>query len=273
MLLGLLSGCSLIPAYQRPALPVSAQYPVAGGGSGPAAADIGWKQFFSDPALQDLIALSLANNRNLRVSVLNVQQAQAQYRIDRASLFPSIEGSGEQIVEHIPANLGNSGAETTSHEYSLGAQAVSWELDLFGKIRSQAESAHQTYLSDAETALSAQISLIAEVSTEYDAWLADRESLQIAQETAAANLKSLQLTQMEASNGTVTALAVAQVQTTYDTAMADVAQYQRQVAQDMDELVLLAGAPIPPELVQKMQAVNGLSADADVAAGAGRSAV
>lgn len=260
-MLALLSGCSLIPAYQRPALPVSPQYPVAGGGTGPAAADIGWKQFFADPALQDLIALSLADNRNLRVSVLNVQEAQAQYRIDRASLFPTIDGSAEQIVQHTPANLGNTGSETTSHEYSLGAQAVSWELDLFGKIRSQAESAHQTYLSDAETAVSAQISLVAEISSEYYTWLADRESLQIAQETAAADQKTVQLTQLEAAHGTATAIDVAQAQTTYDTAMADVAQYQRQVAQDMDELVLLAGAPLPPALLQKMQAVEGLAAE------------
>ncbi len=95
LMLALLSGCSFIPAYNRPALPVTDQYPVAGGGSGPAAADIGWKQFFADPALQGLIALSLANNRNLRVSVLNVQEAQAQYRIDRASLFPAIDGAAE----------------------------------------------------------------------------------------------------------------------------------------------------------------------------------
>ncbi|MBU6398029.1 MAG: hypothetical protein KJS74_07595, partial [Rhodospirillales bacterium] len=85
LLLGLLSGCSFIPAYHRPALPVTNQYPVAGG-SGPAAASIGWRDFFQDPALQDLIALSIANNRNLRVSVLNVEEAQAQYRVDRAGL-------------------------------------------------------------------------------------------------------------------------------------------------------------------------------------------
>ncbi len=132
---------------------------------------------------------------------------------------------------------------------------------MFGKIRSQAQAAHETYLSDAETALSAQISLIAQVGSEYYTWLADRESLQIAQETAVSDTKSLQLTQLEALHGTATAIDVAQAQITYDTALADVAQYQRQVAQDMDELVLLAGAPIPADLLQKMQAVNGLAAE------------
>ncbi len=259
----LLSGCMFIPDYHRPDLPVQNQYPVAGG-AGPAAADMGWKVFFADPALQQLIAFSLANNRNLRISALNVQSAEAQYRVSRASLFPTLQGVGTALEEGIPAgastsNPAGSGQGVTLHEYSLGAEAVSWELDLFGKIRSQAEAARQTYLSDAETALSVQIALVAQVAAEYDTWLADRESLQIAENTAATNLKSLQLTQLEAQHGTGTALDVAQSQVNYDTARAYISQYQRMVAQDMDEIVLLAGAPLPPALVQQMQQVAGLS--------------
>lgn len=113
LMLGLLSGCSLIPAYHRPALPVQNAYPVGGGGSGPAAADLGWKGFFKDPALQQLISLSLANNRNFRETALNVQQAQAQYRVDRASLFPTIEGDAYQSVTHTPANLSSAGRAIT----------------------------------------------------------------------------------------------------------------------------------------------------------------
>lgn len=262
LMLGLLSGCSLIPAYHRPALPVQNAYPVAGGGAGPAAADLGWKDFFKDPALQQLISLSLANNRNFRETALNVQQAQAQYRVDRASLFPTIEGDAYQTVTHTPANLSSAGRAITSHEYSLGAQAVSWEIDLFGKLRATAKSAHETFLSDLDTALSTQISLVAQVASEYDTWLADRQSLRISQNTAAADQKSLSLVQLELDNGTVTAQDLAQAQITYDTAAASVAQYQRQVAQDMDELVLLAGAPIPPALLAQMNAVDGLDAEA-----------
>jgi multidrug efflux system outer membrane protein len=258
LLLALLSGCSFIPDYHRPALPVEGQYPAAGGSSGPEAADIGWRQFFADPALQRLIALSIANNRNLRVEVLNVQEAQAQYRVDRASLFPDIEGNASQDVEHIPANLSESGQEVTSHEYSLGAQAVSWEIDLFGKLRSQAESARQTFLSDQDTAVSAQLALVAQVASEYYTWQSDRESLHIAQQTAAADQKSLQLTQLELANGEETALDVAQALSTYYTAVGDIQQFNRQVAQDMDELVLLAGTSLPASLKQQMATVNGL---------------
>jgi multidrug efflux system outer membrane protein len=261
-LLGLLSGCSLIPAYQRPALPVSPEWPATAGptGSGPAAADIGWRNFFRDPALQGLIALSLANNRNLRVATLNVQATEAQYRVDRANLYPMVNATAARNAYHTPADVIGTGAPINYRDYSLGVGVVSWELDLFGRIRSQAKAAHETYLSDADMALSTQIALVAQVTSEYYTWLADRESLQISEDTAAAQAHSLQLTQMAATRGIDTAMDVAQAQTTLNTAQAMVALYTRQVAEDMDELVLLAGAPLPNTLLAQMNAVPGLDA-------------
>lgn len=258
LVLSLLSGCSLIPAYHQPPLPVSTAYPVAGGGTAAEASEIGWKQFFKDPALQQLISLGLANNQNLRVSVLNVAEAQAQYRFSRASLFPTINGDASFERTHTPATLN---PETDFREYSLGAQAVSWELDLFGKIRSKATAQQQLYLGKAETAKAASMALVAQIGAQYYTWQADREALLISQSSAAADLHSLNLVQLELQNGIGTAMTVAQAQSTYDTAQTSVAQYQRQVAQDMDELVLLVGTPLPDSLVTKMEAVKGLSAE------------
>ena len=134
LLVGLLSGCSLIPNYQRPALPVSPLFPVSAGNSpvGPAASDLGWRDFFTDPALQALIALSLANNRDLRVAALDVVQAQAQYRVDRASLFPAVDATAGLDSYRTPADLSGTGKVLNYHDYSLGLGAVSWEIDLFG---------------------------------------------------------------------------------------------------------------------------------------------
>ena len=266
LLLALLTSCSLIPSYQRPALPVSSQYPVGADATNTptaemAAWDIGWRNFFADPALQGLIALSLANNRNLRVSTLDVSQAQAQYRVDRASLFPAIDATAGEDAYHTPKGIISGNANPINYrEYSLGVGAVSWELDLFGKIRSQAKAAQETYLSDADTALSVKIALVSEVASAYYTWLADRQALKISQDTAAAQEHSLQLTQLAATKGIYTAMDVAEAQTTVDTAQANVAMYTRQVAMDMDELVLLAGASIPPALQQQMNAVSGLDA-------------
>jgi multidrug efflux system outer membrane protein len=264
LLLSGLSGCSLIPNYHRPDLPVAAQYAApATGVKGPVAGDIGWHDFFSDPALQQLIGLSLLNNRDLRVAVLNVQQTQAQYLSDRANLFPMLNANAGLDREHTPvgAFVGATNPATDVREYSLGVGAVSWELDLFGSIRSMAQAARQTYLSYAYVALSTKISLVAQVASTYYTWLADRESLAIAQSTATDQAASLKLIQMELTHGTVTALDLAQAETTLDTANANVAAYTRQVALDMDELVLLVGAPLPQDVLQRMNAVAGLQAE------------
>src|SRR4030095_15748174 len=88
------AGCtSFIPSYERPPAPVSASYPpeppapAAGGGEG---ADIDWQRFFADPRLRRLIALSLANNRDLRVAVLNIEQTRALYQVRRADELPTM---------------------------------------------------------------------------------------------------------------------------------------------------------------------------------------
>jgi outer membrane protein, multidrug efflux system len=268
LLTAALAGCSLIPDYHRPALPVAAQWPNGAGQAGnptPAAAlpasELGWRDFFTDPVAQDLIALSLASNRDLRVAVLNVAQAEAQYRSERAGLFPTIDAGAGLERSRTPANVEGFGGLVPSlnvREYSLGLSTVSWELDFFGRIRSQAKAAEETYLGNDETRLSFQIALVAQVGAEYLTWLADREALAVSEDTAKVQRDSLRLTQMKTARGTATAQDVAQAETTLRTAEANVAQYTRQVAEDMDELVLLVGAPLPEALVARMNAEAGL---------------
>lgn len=105
-----LSGCSLIPDYQRPEAPVAAAYPQGqayGQNTGAAAvpaADIGWREFFRDPQLQQLIGVALENNRDLRVAALNVEAFRAQYRIQRADLFPRIGVDGSGTRQRLPGD-------------------------------------------------------------------------------------------------------------------------------------------------------------------------
>jgi len=262
-----LSACSFIPHYQRPALPVTDAYPtgpasatVSGPPSRLEAADLGWREFFNDPVAAQLIALSLSNNRDLRVAALNIEVASAQYGVDRASLFPAINGTAGLERSATPGDVTGLAGTSNIRDYSLGIGAVSWELDFFGKLRSKARADREDFLSDEETRESTQISLIASVDAEYLTWLADRDSLVIAQNTVAAQQSSVQLTELETSTGTGTALDVAQAETTLFSAQASEAQYTRQIAQDMDELVLLVGAPLPGPLLTQMAAVPGLDA-------------
>ena len=271
-LLAGLAGCSLIPDYHRPALPVSEQWPggpaaeeaarAVPAGAPPAAA-LGWRDFFAGPAMQDLIALTLENNRDLRVAALNVIAAEAQYRVDRASLFPQVDATAGLQRSRTPASVeglaGITGISALNvREYSLGLSTVSWELDFFGQIRSQAKQAQETYVSNAETEISTRIALVAEVTSEYLTWLADRDSLAVSEDTVKVQADSLQLAEQRSSRGTATDQDVAQAETTLRTADASAAQFTRQVAQDMDELVLLVGAPLPDALVERMNAEAGL---------------
>ena len=253
----LLGACTLEPHYHRPPPPVPA---LQGGAAGDTvAADIGWREFFPDPQLQQLIALALTNNRDLRVAALNVQSAQAQYRIQRAELFPSVDASGVEQVQHIPfdvlkaefpsAAAGSLPANgVTEHTYDVGIGFTNYELDLFGRIRSLSHAALQQYFSSGETRRSVQLTLVAEVATAYLAVRTDQSLIDITRDTLKSQEESYGLTQKMFNGGTTTELAVRQAESTVDTARANLAQYDRQQALDRDALQLLLGAPIPDDI-------------------------
>jgi multidrug efflux system outer membrane protein len=257
-LAALLCACTLEPKYHRPSSPVPALQ--GGTAAETAAADIGWREFFPDPQLQQLIALALVNNRDLRVAALNVQSAQAQYRIQRAQLFPTINASAAEEVEKTPftvlaAAAPNVAAKQTVpsggfivRTYSVGVGFTNYELDLFGRIRSLNHAALQQYFSSGETRRSVQLTLVAEVATAYLTVCTDQTLLDITRDTLKNQQQSYALTQKMFSGGTTTELALRQAETTVDTAQANLAQYNRQLAQDRDALQLLLGAPIPDEI-------------------------
>jgi multidrug efflux system outer membrane protein len=262
-----LSACTLEPHYKRPVAPVPATW--TGGAARTLenrtpAPDIGWRQFFPDPGMQRLIELSLANNRDLRVAALNVQAAQAQYRVQRADLFPSIAANGLEQVEKYPAGVYATGAQgagaaggtaagtttggATIRYFEAGVGFTSYEIDLFGRVRSLSHAALERYLSSAETRRSTQISLIAEVVSAYLAVLADETILKVTRKTLESQTASYDLTRRSLEAGATTALAFRQAASTVDTAKANLAAYTRQAAQDRNALALLIGGPLPGDL-------------------------
>ncbi|MFT4046182.1 MAG: AdeC/AdeK/OprM family multidrug efflux complex outer membrane factor [Solimonas sp.] len=244
----LASACTLEPHYRRPDAPVAAGYAAAASEvpAQQAAADIGWREFFADPRLQKLIEVALANNRDLRVSMLNVEAARAQYRIQRADLLPTISGSATGTGQRTPDDLTYYPDHNVSHDYSVGVGFTSYELDLFGRVRSLKRQALESYLNYEETRRSAQLTLVAEVANAYLTWLSDQELLRMTQDTFDSQQQSFDLTQKSFDAGTIDALDLRQAQTTLETARANLAQYKRQVAQDRNALVLLLGVPSLP---------------------------
>ncbi|HTT04670.1 MAG TPA: efflux transporter outer membrane subunit [Steroidobacteraceae bacterium] len=258
-----LCACTLQPPYHRPSSgagnlwptgPAYAQQPVSSAEM--PAADVGWQEFFSDPQLRELIGIALQNNRDLRVAALNIEQAQAQYRVQRSALFPGISASGSDSVEHLPPGVAigvvPAGAPNgvTFRTYSAGLGFASYILDVFGRVRSLSRSALEQYFAQIETRKSVQISLVAEVADAYLSYLSDRSLLALAQQTYTSQNASLNLTQQSFNAGVGTALDLAQSQQTVYTAQANIAQFTRQVAQDLNGLQLVLGAALPPDLDQ-----------------------
>ena len=253
----LLAGCgTLAPDYATPAAPIPDQWPKGAAyekGSaevGKSAVDLSWDMFFTDPQLRRLIALALENNRDLRVASLNIEKARAQYQIQRADLFPSINASVSGTNQKIPASLSTTGQAMVSHQYSAGLGFASYELDFFGRIRSLKDQALYQFLSTEEARRSAQISLVAEVASAYLTLLADTERRGIAEETFNSQQTSYEMTKRRYALGSASELDLRQAQTTVDSARGDVARYTGQEAQDRNALALLIGGPLPEETEQ-----------------------
>jgi multidrug efflux system outer membrane protein len=259
----LLAGCaSMAPEYERPQAPVAAEWGSESGKGDARVSDIGWREFFVDEKLRKLVEIALANNRDLRVAALNIDRARAEYRIQRADLFPTVNAGASATIQHngSGSNAGNAttgtgtttssagGGSGTNRNYRASVGLSAYELDFFGRIRSLNDQALQLFFATEEAQRSTQISLVAEVA---NAWLtlgADRERLRLAQDTFASQKESYNLTRRRFELGVASELDVRQAQTTMDTAQVDVARYTALVRQDENALTLLLGTPLPQEL-------------------------
>ena len=253
----LLPGCTMAPNYVRPEAPVAEAWPddlmpkgtVLAQATDQLASEIGWKTFFTDQHLQRLIQLALDNNRDLRVSALNIERARGLYQIQRADLMPGVSASGESSNKGVSADLSTTGEQTVSRQHSLGVGVTSYELDFFGRIQSLKDKALETYLGTEEAYRSARLSLVSEVAQAYLALVADRERLNIATETLKSQQASYEMIARRHSVGVSSELDLRQAQTSVDTARVDIARYSGQVAKDITALSLLAGTKVTPDML------------------------
>jgi len=239
-----LTGCAnLAPEYIQPLAPVAATWPTTQIGESEAISvdELGWKEFYGDERLRQLIELALNNNRSLRQNALAVESARAEFQITRADTLPTVDAAGSSTALH-------SDGETT-HAYSATLGISAFELDFFGRLNNLRDQALETYLSFEESLRSMRITLVAEVATAYFTLAADQQRLRLAESTLASQQKSLELTLKTFDIGTASGLDVATAQTSVDTARADIAIYRTQVAQDLNTLTLLVGQPIESALV------------------------
>jgi multidrug efflux system outer membrane protein len=245
-----LGACSLAPRHRRPAAPVAPSFPAAAPAEAGVAspAELGWRDVFGDARLQGLVALALEQNRDLRVSALNVELVRARYRIQRAERLPQIVASGSVTTQRTPGDLTSSGEASTVTAWTVGAGVTGFELDLFGRVRSLTTAALEEYLATEEARRSAHLSLVAAVANEYLATLALDEQVALARRTLEAVQASLAIVRRTAEAGRVSELDLRTAEAQVETARFNLAVAEVQRAQAQNALALLLGGPIPADL-------------------------
>jgi multidrug efflux system outer membrane protein len=250
-----LAGCTLAPKYQRPTAAISPAWPKVPGhresqtkAAVVPTADIGWREFFRDSRLQQLIELALTNNLDLRVAMLNVEQTRALYRVQWNALIPTVDINANGTRQRIAYGFAGSGSGSTFNQFNVNLGVAQYELDLFGQVRSLKKQALETYFASEEARKSAQIALVAEVGAAYLTERELTEQLAVARQTLKAARSAYDLTKRSYEAGVLSELDLNVTETQMQTARAAVAGYEQQLAQEEDYLVLLVGRPLPDDL-------------------------
>ncbi|MFA6280904.1 MAG: efflux transporter outer membrane subunit [Candidatus Omnitrophota bacterium] len=251
-----LGGCTFAPKYNRPVAPIPERWPKGDAylknkqlPSFSDVAQLKWQEFFTDPKLRQIIEISLLNNRDLRLAALNVERARALYGIERSKLLPVVDADAGMVKQRYSSDTSLSGQSYVAKQYNVDLGIAAWEIDFFGRIRSLNKQALEEYLNTEEARRSAQIALISEVSRAYLTIAADKESLNLAKSTLAAQKGAYDLVSRKYKLKLVNEIDLYRAQTQVDTAMGDVVLYTQLVAKDQNALNLLAGALISEKLL------------------------
>lgn len=249
-----LAACTMAPRYERPAPPVADTWPsgssYAVNQEGQmAVADIPWREFIKDEKMRQVIEQALANNRDLRITLANIQSARAQYRIQRSDLFPKINGDVSGNRSKSVNSFSTTGGTVQSDTYTASVGLSAFEIDLFGRVRSLSNAALESYLATEEAGRATRISLIAETASAYLTLAADTSQYLLSQRTVESAQRSMEVTRKRLEAGVASRLDVRQAETIYQQARADLASTTTLIAQDRNALELLAGSRVPDALM------------------------
>lgn len=266
-----LGACSMVPSYQRPALPVPTTLPTGAdyGEPNPNSADaalpsLPYRDVFRDPRLQAVIDQALANNRDLRIAAANIEIARAQYRAQRAEQLPLINSNNSvNIVDAGTGrtNIGGSpvtGGQRTNYALNLGV--AQFEIDIFGRLAALSEADQARYFASDVGARATRLALIGDIATAWLQYATDKSLLSVAQQTVDNAGASVRLIKARLDGGIAPRTDLAQAETVLATAQSDQAQQLTALAQDINALQLLVGAPIDTALLPGSiaEAANGI---------------
>src|SRR5262245_28509969 len=239
VLAGFTAGCSFVPDYERPSVPVPDAW------AAPATATVAaepispvWWQQFGSAELDSLMTGALAANQDLAAAMARIDQARANRRIAGASLLPLVDASGSGSRQH--SGHGGDWRTTTSYD---GVLTASYEIDLWGKNAAGVQSAEAALASSVFDKDALILVLQTDVASTYFLAVALKERLAIARENLEAARQILQLVEVRFQQGAASALDVAQQRTAVASFEAQVPQLEQQLAAAETSLdILLARA-------------------------------
>ena len=243
-----LSACAMIPKYEQPAVAVPDAFQHDTAQSGIVAASLGWQDYFADPRLHRLIEIALERNTDLRGAALNAEAVRAQYMISRAALLPGINASGTGQRGRVAADLSGTGSSYVSSAYNVGLGVTSYELDLFGKVRSTNQAALQSYFASVASRDATHLSLISSVAKAYFNERYAEERMALAQRVLQTREQTYKLTQLRHRAGVISAVDLRQQEALIESAKADYASAVQAREQARNAMAVLLNQPLPADL-------------------------
>lgn len=256
------TGCTVGPNYQRPTVPVPPDFrapePLAPAQAA-SFAGLPWFDVFKDQELQALIRSALEHNYDLRDAVARVEEARSNLGIVRSNQFPSFAAGGAVDINR----LSRDGATSlppeilTSQNRNFGSaalQLLSFEIDIWGRLRRATEAARANLLSAEENRKAVVTTLVADVATAYLTLRELDNTLEISQRTLDNRQASLDLTKSRQTGGVATLLDLRQAQQLVFTAEETIPSIQQQIEQTENRLTLLMGQP--PGAIERGRALT-----------------
>ena len=257
-----LAGCAVGPNYQRPPALGTNAMPAAFFGATstnleewkPAQPSAhlprgSWWELFGDPELNRLETLAVTNNQQLAAAYANFQQARALVNFASADFFPQISANPSYSRQRVSAGQSRGTASSSSQGYTFNTFNVSgdasWELDLWGRVRREVESARARLTASADDLESSKLAIQAEVAIDYFTLRSLDAQVKVLQETVVAYRRSLELTQNRRKGGIATDLDVSQAETQLASTEAQIPAVQLQRANILHALAVLCGQAAP----------------------------
>lgn len=248
----LLAGCSLAPRHEPGQAPIPVSWPTQSEADTQVETQgqaLMWTSLVQDQTALELVELALENNRDLRSTLLNIEAARAQYRIQRSERFPSIGVAAEGGRQRMPADLSMPGANAVQSNYTVGLGLSAFEIDLFGRVRNLSESALQAYLATEEAAKATRLSLIGEVLEAYITADSASQRKKLTQETLATRERSLALIEAQRQGGTATALDYQDAVGLTQQARAELERTDRELRQARNALAMIVGNSVSRDAI------------------------